>query len=249
MDKPKIITWWSACGGEGKTTLAVSQAYQIAKANSEKVALLDFCEVIPSCYWALNMPFEDVMPIYDVIEKDSLEESILEKNMVECKLHNFKLFTGVNLERFELFQYKHFEEIIKALKSYSYIIIDTNAGIFFSGTLAALKNADKINIVVEPTYRSLNYTVNTVDFIEKRWGIPKDKFSIIANKMYPGGLDKDKIIKAFKGLEIRFVDYLDYIVECWNLGIPTEKGLDILLENAGLNKESTKDKKFLRLFG
>lgn len=236
MEK-SIITWWSAGGGEGKTTLAVSQAYQVAKTTGKKVALLDFKEVNPGVFWKTNVPFVDVMPIYNAIEKGELNENLLNKYMAEYKsCRNLKIFTGIDLNNFEFFTEKHFTTIIDSLKTYPYIIIDTNGGIFFAGTFVALKKATKINVVVEPTYQSLSDTTKMISFVEDKWGVSKDKFNIYGNKLSSLGLDRKAFEKVFVNYKIKgFFNYNDKIIERANLGMPIEEGCEELLSDFGIN--------------
>lgn len=240
-----IICWWSACGGEGKTTFAVSQGYQLAKAGY-KVALLDFSEVNPGCAKTLALKIKDVMPVYNAIENNILNENLLESYMA---IYNDKLriFTGVGLDRFEVFQPWHFEAMVDCLKTYDYIIIDTNPGIFFSGTLTGIRKAEIINMVVEPTYRSIKCSLKMIDFVNSRWNINREAFKIFVNKIDLGGLPKNKIKKIFNEIEISgFFKYNKDVIAASNTGIPFI--LEGLLQNAGINKNLSQERRFLNFF-
>lgn len=239
-----IICWWSALGGEGKTTLAVSQGYQLAKAGY-KVALLDFSEINIGCTWALDLRTKKIMPIHEKIEQKTLQERFLEEHMADYN-SKLKVFTGVELDRFEVFEPHHFETIIDCLESYNYIIIDTNPGMFFAGTLAGLRKAHIINMVIEPTYRSIKSSLNKIDFVNSRWGVNKEHFRVFVNKYHDGGLSEKRIKDSFGDITVSmFYYYNKFIVEALNQGKPL-KTFPGLLKNVGLDEIEDKKDGFLK---
>lgn len=243
VKRQRIITWWSASGGEGKTTLAASQAYQLAKNTGEKVALLDFKEANPACnYWFNVMP-KDTLEIIDAIEKGTLNQSILEANMVAySKMENLKIFTGIDLYRISSWGAEYFDLVQSNLK-YPYIIIDTNSGLFFSGTVSALQNSDTINVVVEPTYKSIEETIRWIEFIIEKWGIPQEYFRIYFNKLSFRTLDENVLRKGFEQYPIGGVyKYSDSVIEALNKGIPIVKGFENLIDDIIFFKAAEKRK-------
>ena len=251
VTRQEIHTWWSAGGGEGKTTLAVSQAVQLARVTGEKVALLDFKEATPGCSWCLDIAPYDVMPVYDAIERGCLTPGILEENLAECpRLSNLKVFTGVRLDRMGIFLEKHFSAIIEALRSYPYVIVDTNPGIFFAGTAAGLRKADRINMVLEPTYRSLAEALPVLDFVCRNWGIKREQVRVYVNKMHFRGLDPETIRTGLKGLEVGgYFSYNPGVMENLNKGVPVVSGFEALLQGVDLpGKGGSGRKGFLSLF-
>lgn len=251
VTRQEIHTWWSAGGGEGKTTLAVSQAVQLARVTGEKVALLDFKEATPGCSWCLDIAPYDVMPVYDAIERGCLTPGILEENLAEYpRLSNLKVFTGVRLDRMGIFLEKHFSTIIEALRSYPYVIVDTNPGIFFAGTAAGLRRADRINMVLEPTYRSLAETLPMLDFVCRNWGIKREQVRAYVNKMHFRGLDPETVRTGLKGLEVGgYFSYNPAVVENLNKGVPVVSGFEALLQGVDLpGKGGSGRKGFLSLF-
>ncbi|MBZ4687364.1 MAG: ATPase involved in chromosome partitioning [Clostridiales bacterium] len=239
----QIITWWSASGGVGKTTLAVIQAYLLAKETKEKVALLDFNEVTPCCSWYLGIEQRDPAPVFGAVEKNELSSSFIESNMVgHPELSNLKVFTGVPLERSESFKVKHYTAIIDSLLSYPYIIIDTNPGVFFASCFAALKKATAVNVVIGPACKSVYYTKKMIDFVVSKWEIPRNNFKLNLNKMCPGGVDPGTVKKSFKDTEVAGVfKYNPEIVEAFNSGKPFTKGFESLVEELGVQIERKKD--------
>jgi len=244
VKRQRINVWWSASGGEGKTTLAASQAYQLAKHTGEKVALLDFKEANPACnYWFNVMP-KDTLEIIDSIEKGTLNQNILEKNMaIYSRLENLKIFTGVDLYRINSWGATYFDLIQKSLK-YPYIIIDTNPGLFFSGTVSALQSgADTVNVVVEPTYKSIEETNRWLDFMKDKWGIPADCFKIHFNKLSFRTLDEDSLKQGFARYNIGGVyKYNDSVIEALNKGVPIVKGFENLLDDSVFSEQADKKK-------
>lgn len=186
MSDTIISTWWSAVGGVGKTTLAVAQVQELAKQYKDNVALLDFSETRSDIYKILGLPFLDPEGIYNAIE--SGEPVVIKKFMI--KKDNLHIFTGVSLDNFEMFQEKHFAVIIQAAKSeFQNVVIDTNAGVFFSTTAAALKSSDNINVVLRPDIFCLEDTATMINFLSERWGIDINRFRFYLNRILPGNLD------------------------------------------------------------
>lgn len=239
-----VNVWWSASGGEGKTTLAASQAFQLAKSTGEKVALLDFKEANPACcHWFDVMP-KDTLEIIDAIEKGALTQSILEKNLVSySKLENLKIFTGVDLYRINSWSPAYFDLILKTLK-YPYIVIDTNPGLFFAGTVSALQSgADVINVVVEPTYKSTRETRQWLEFMQDKWGIPGESFKIHFNKLSFKTLAEDDLREGFKEYKIGGTfRYNDSVIEALNKGVPVVKGFEGLLDEGVFGNRAEKRK-------
>lgn len=247
VKKQIVSVWWSASGGEGKTTLAASQAYQLARNTGEKVALLDFKEANPACNYWFNVPQKDTLEIIDAIEKGTLNQSIIEENLVIYpKLENLKIFTGVDLFRMESWGAEYFDKIQRTL-NYPYIIIDTNPGLFFSGTVSALQSgADTINVVVEPTYKSISETTRWLEFMQNKWGIPADNFTIHFNKLSFRTLDGDTLKKAFEKYKIGGIfQYSDSVIELLNKGTPATKGFEKLLDNTIFTSVDKKKSGFL----
>ena len=184
MTETKITTWWSATGGVGKTTLAVAHAQELTK-HGEKVVLLDFSEARPNIYRLLALPLLSPEEILPAIEKEPVDTEKVFIN--RGKLH---VFTGVPLAQFEGFQESHFSNIIRFVKEkFEHIIIDTNAGIFFSATASALKSSDNINVVLGPDIFCLEDTATMINFLSERWGIDINRFRFYLNRTLPGNLD------------------------------------------------------------
>lgn len=245
--RQQILTWWSASGGEGKTTLAVAQAYMLAQETKEKVALLDFNEVTSHCSWYLGVESYDPAPIYDAIEKNELGINILEDNMVKCpKLPNLKIFTGIPLRRYENFKIEHYSAIIDTLATFPYIVIDINPGIFYASCYASLKKATAVNVVAEPLYRSIYDTKNMIDFVEKTWKIPREVFRVYINKMCFEGIDLDTIKAGLRDIKVAgVIRYNQKVISALNSGKPYTKGFESLLNDLGI---SSSKRSFLVFF-
>lgn len=244
VKRQRINVWWSASGGEGKTTLAASQAYQLAKTTGEKVALLDFKEANPACNYWFDVMTKDTLEIIDAIEKGTLTQNVLEKSMATySRLENLKIFTGVDLYRINSWGPAYFDIIQKTLK-YPYIIIDTNPGLFFAGTVSALQSgADTINVVVEPTYKSVEETRRWLEFIRDKWGVPVDCFKIHFNKLSFRTLDEDTLKQGFTRYNIGGVyKYNDSVIEALNKGVPIVKGFENLLDDSAFYEQADKRK-------
>jgi len=178
------------------------------------------------------------------MEKGMLTQNILEKNMATySRLENLKIFTGIDLYRINSWGAAYFDLIQKALK-YPYLIIDTNPGLFFTGTVSALQSgADTINVVVEPTYKSVEETCRWLDFMQDKWGIPESSFRIHLNKLSFRSLDEDTLRKGFNRYRIGGVyKYNDAVIEALNKGIPVVKGFERVLDDIVFANQADKRK-------
>ncbi|WP_422445296.1 AAA family ATPase [Thermoanaerobacterium sp. DL9XJH110] len=203
-DKGRVITWWSAGGGVGKTVLAVAQALALAK-RSEKVALLDFKEGMPHIHKVLDIELQDLAGIYDAAERGVLSADVVKGYMREKR--GLRVLTGIPMEEFERFKGRHFSAIIGALRGeFEHIIVDTNAGVFFSSTEAALRESDGINVVLLPDKISLEDTAQMVEFVCDRWGIRRGKVEAFLNKYDRDGIDPETVERVL-GFNTKAVPY------------------------------------------
>ena len=200
-----ITTFWSATGGVGKTTLAIAQAIMLARGEKNKVALLDFNEATPNIHRKLSLRCVDLTQIYDAIEQENLTADTISPCLQ--KKHGIWVLTGISFQEFDRFEERHFSTIIQVLKNeFSHVVIDCNAGIFFASTLASLRNSDEIKVVTLPTSDSVKNTITFMDFIQKNWGIKKEKYKVILNMIRPGGVSLDGI-KALFNTDIHSIKY------------------------------------------
>lgn len=188
--RQQTISWWSADGGVGKTTLAVMQAVLLFRKTGEDVALLDFKEVTPHIHKVMGLQRMDLDRVYDAVERGEVSPAVIKGCMQ--KKQGVWVLTGVSLRDFERFKEKHFDGIIRSLQQeFPYLVIDTNPGIFFASTLAALKNSDIINTVLVPRMGSLEDTAMLVDFVCERWGINRERIRAVVNMAGFNGPDAE----------------------------------------------------------
>jgi septum site-determining protein MinD len=187
VKKLKTISFWSAGGGTGKTTLSAAFATAL-KGNKNEVALADFKEVTPHIHKLFEMELTDKSVIYEKIENGVEAAESVKKSLK--KRRGIWVFTGIGLDDFLKFQASHFEYILKVLnEEFEYVVVDTGAGIFFSSTYAALKNSGLIFAVLAPNRWCLEDTAVMMDFVCSRWNIEKSKFKAILNIADSGEID------------------------------------------------------------
>ena len=213
----RVTTWWSAGGGVGKTTLASAYAVHLAKKNKDDdVALLDFNEVFPRIHKVFKAEHLSLSPVYDAIEKKEVSINVLKSVM--DKKQGVWIMPGVFLSDFEQYGPDHYVEIIKLAKQmFKEVVIDVNAGMFFSTTYAALIESDEIRVVLEPSLYSLEDTIFACDFIVNSWGIDRNKIKTIVNKYDNGDIDSDAVKRI---MEVE----TDIVRENINIKTAFEKG-------------------------
>lgn len=153
--------YWSAGETVYKTLLAIREA---EKTDS---ILVDFKEFFPNIHKYYGMNYVPKKELLEFIKRGKTDiEPFLS---VRKKI---KLFTGFNIEDSLKFNTEDMMKIIEMLGPDA--VFDTNGGIFFSSTYAALKNADRIYVVMEPLELSYYTTSEYIRFLTQQWDIPVD---------------------------------------------------------------------------
>ncbi|MCG1012979.1 hypothetical protein JT739_10290 [Tepidanaerobacter sp. GT38] len=215
--KGKVTVWWSAGGGVGKTTLASAYASYLTKQNEpDSVALLDFNEVFPRIHKVFRTEHLSLSPVYDAIEKKEVTVDVLKRVM--DKKQGIWIMPGVFLSDFEQYGPEHFIEIIKlARQVYKEIVVDVNAGMFFSTTYAALNEGDEIRVVLEPSLYSLEDTVFACDFVVNSWGVDRSKIKAVVNKYDNSDFDSEAA-RRILGVEADVIKENESIKEAFEKG-------------------------------
>lgn len=204
MLNPKTISFWSAGGGMGKTTLAIAFALALGRKNQDRIVLADFKEVTPHVHKYFGLDLREKSDIYEAIENMHEIEAV--------KRHLYKkqgiwIFPGMGLEDFTKFEEKHFSAIIEVLKKeFDRVVIDTSPGIFFSSTYASLKNSDLIFAVLVPNRWSLEDTAMMIHFICNRWDVEKNRFKALLNMAGHGEIDQHTVerILEIEAFSVRY---------------------------------------------
>ncbi|EGD51599.1 Cobyrinic acid ac-diamide synthase [Thermoanaerobacter ethanolicus JW 200] len=174
-----VISFWSAGGGTGKTTLASAFALSLKKYKKE-IVLADFKEVTPHIHRHFGIELSDKSNIYETVENGNNTADAVNEHLQ--KKQGIWILTGFGINDFTKFEEKHFSAVLEVLKNeFEYVVIDTSAGIFFSSTYTALKNSDVIFAVTAPTVWNIEDTAQMIDFVSNRWGVEKEKFKAVLN--------------------------------------------------------------------
>ncbi|MBE3592213.1 MAG: AAA family ATPase [Thermoanaerobacter sp.] len=193
-----VISFWSAGGGTGKTTLAAAFALALKKYKKD-IVLADFKEVTPHVHKYFGIELRDKSNIYEAVENGSSIAEAVNEHLQ--KKQGIWILSGFGMNDFAKFEEKHFSAVLEVLKNeFEHVVIDTSAGIFFSSTYTALKNSDVIFAVAAPSVWSIEDTAQMIDFVSNRWGVEKERFKAILN-----AVDKEEIdaSTAEKILEIK----------------------------------------------
>lgn len=109
------------------------------------------------------------------------------------------ILPGVFLSDFEQYTPEHFIEIIKLAKQmFKEVVIDVNAGMFFSSTYAALTESDEIRVVLEPSIYSIEDTIYACDFIVNSWGVDRKKIKAVLNKYDNNNFDAEAVKRVME---------------------------------------------------
>lgn len=192
-----VISFWSAGGSTGKTTLATAFAFALKKYKKD-IVLADFKEVTPHVHKYFGIELSDKSNIYEAVENGKSTAEAVNEHLQ--KKHGIWILSGFGINDFTKFEGKHFSAVLEVLKNeFEHVVIDTSAGIFFSSTYTALKNSDVIFAVAAPSVWSIEDTAQMIDFVSNRWGVEKEKFKAILNAV---GKEEVDTSTAEKILEI-----------------------------------------------
>ncbi|MEQ6362811.1 AAA family ATPase [Thermoanaerobacter thermohydrosulfuricus] len=194
----RIISFWSAGGSTGKTTLAAAFTLALKKYKKD-IVLADFKEVTPHIHRYFGLKLSDKSNIYEAVENGSSTAEAVKEHLQ--KKQGIWILSGFGINDFAKFEEKHFSAVLEVLKNeFEYVVVDTNGGIFFSSTYTALKNSDVIFAVTAPTVWSIEDTAQMIDFVSNRWGIGKEKFKAVLNAV---GKEEVDTFTASQILEIK----------------------------------------------
>ncbi len=220
----KIITIYSNKGGIGKTTIATNLAYELSKATSDKVALIDLNLQLGdiSTFLNLNPAFDVAYIIKNLVEKN--EDVILRAFEKYQNTNLFVLSDPVYIEQSESITPQQIEELFRALKKiFPYIIIDMSSNID-ENSLKILDKSDWVlftSIVNIPAIRNAQRCLSL--FASRRY--PKNKVKIILNRYMENEDIKIQDIENTLGENIYWKIPNNYfsIMESINKGVPVSE--------------------------
>jgi pilus assembly protein CpaE len=176
--KGQIISFFSAKGGVGKTTLAVNMAVELARSGKYRVLLID-----------LNLQFGDICVFLNLAPKRSIADLTQSGSLQYSEIQSFLLThsTGIQVlaaptrpEYADLVSVEQVEQILQEVKShFDYIICDTVSR-FEDTSLLSLDLAEKIFLVVGMDVPALKNTKLSLETMEGLHYL--DKVSIILNR-------------------------------------------------------------------
>lgn len=173
----RIIQFFSAKGGVGKTTLAVNVACALA-AQNKKVALID-----------LNLQFGDVGVFLDITKGDTIADMVEENSfeLATMKSYLIRHYSGVLVllstsspEYAELIRPENIEAILSTLRSeFDYIVIDSS-NTLNDCAVSSFELADTIYFVVNEDIAALYDAKRSMKVLEAL--NLSDKIKVIINK-------------------------------------------------------------------
>ncbi len=176
----KVITFFSAKGGVGKTVIACNVAVGLKQQTKSSVILVD-----------LDLQFGDIAvmlqlvperTIYDITSSIERLDTDLMKGFLTTHSSGLKtLLSPVQPEQADAVSSKDVLKIIDVLKGMcDYLLIDTSPS-FNDNILAALDNSDEICLVAATDVPSLKNTKLSVHMMEMLQ-YPKERINLILNR-------------------------------------------------------------------
>jgi pilus assembly protein CpaE len=173
----RIIQFFSAKGGVGKTTLAINMACALA-AQNKKVALVD-----------LNLQFGDVGVFLDITKGDTIADMVEENSfeLATMKSYLIRHYSGVQVllstsspEYAELIRPEHIETILSTLRSeFDYIVIDSG-NTLNDCAVSSFEISDTIYFVVNEDIAALYDAKRSMKVLEAL--NLSDKIKVVINK-------------------------------------------------------------------
>ena len=176
----KVVTFFSAKGGVGKTFVATNTGVGLVQQTKKKVILLD-----------LNLQFGDVavmlrlqpeLTISEVVSAIDRLDAEMMKSFLTVHSSGLKtLLAPVEPDKADAISGEEVVKIIEILKGMcDYLLIDTPPS-FNDNTLAALDNSDEIVLVASldiPSLKNTKLSLNMMDLLQ----YPNEKVKILLNR-------------------------------------------------------------------
>lgn len=181
-DETKIISFYSAVGGSGKTALSIGLAASLVQ-NHYRVLYIN-TESIQNFSWYLYDQSFVTSPGYKIIRENRMNLYQGVKNLIRKEGFSYLPPFSATLDIANL-DYGIFLNLIKTAQEsndFDYIVVDIEAG-YQPERLAIINSSDKVIITTMQDEASLNktsYLVKNFDFQNK------DKYLFICNKFQNG---------------------------------------------------------------
>lgn len=202
----KVLSFWTPAISAGVTTSALMAALNLSKSHSVCVLDLDFNSPDTSLY--LNIldaehNFDNLIP---AIEGRNFTEEVFTMNLVAYE--KFSLLQGTKkIDKAPLFDSSFIEPVIEmAKKLFDIVIINTSSALDNPGTFLALKNADKVVMVVEQNAHHLKKYIEKSQIVSQIISNPV----ILINKYDKKILLSDEAIEEYFGSEPSKLNVLDF---------------------------------------
>ncbi|MBP3284891.1 MAG: AAA family ATPase [Clostridia bacterium] len=238
IQKQQVITF-AGLGSTGKSTILTQMATFLAKNSASKVLVIDFDVIHANLHQFFGVNREPEHPAYilpqeknsslnymiDAIDKKSFDSALFEKYLVKSKqFPNLSLLTGnrsIPISRSVLNQEYYKVILEKAKELYDFILIDVSSNIFVDAMQFAMVNSNKIFMVAEATYLSVERTYRFMKEFLPVWDIPESKIEVLVNKYHKKSLDKNIINEIFKDICVAgYISFSEDYDDALNSGTP-----------------------------
>jgi len=161
----------------------------------------------------------------DAIDKKIFDSVLFEKYLVKSKqFPNLAVLTGnrsIPISRSVLNQEYYKLILEKAKELYDFILIDVSSNIFVDAMQFAMMNSNKIFMIAEGTYLSVERTYRFIKEFLPVWDIPESKVEILVNKFHKKSLDKNIINEIFKDICVSgYISFSEGYDDAINCGTP-----------------------------
>jgi len=145
----KIIAFWSPSSSAGVTTSAILTALKLSKESSVCILDLDLNNPDISMYLNISDVEHNLDNLLPSIEGRNFTEEVFRMNLVS--FDKLLVLQGTKkIDKGPTFETSPIEEIIAMSKNlFDIVIINTNSAFDNAGTYLALKNSDKVVMVIE----------------------------------------------------------------------------------------------------
>jgi|LGOV01.1.fsa_nt_gb pilus assembly protein CpaE len=180
VNDAKIISFFSAKGGVGKSVLAFNYAIKLATIKKKKVLLIDGDLLFGDI--AVLADEKPIKTIYDVIEDMALDSfEFLKEYIIETKYKIDVLLAPKRPENAESITEENIMKILELVKkNYDYIVIDLGTN-FNNNTLSFLDISDEIFLITTANLMGVKNTKIGID-VMKSLEYSEEKIKVIINK-------------------------------------------------------------------
>jgi pilus assembly protein CpaE len=222
--KGRVLTLMGAKGGTGVTSLALHLALNLVQRHQQKCLLVDQHPALGDLALCLGLGRHQYS-FYELVHNmDRLDADLLQGFLLQHVSGLQVLDSPEAINAFSNTASDAIEHTLAFLaENYQFVIIDCPPGLS-EDTCAAIRQSDRLAIVITPELPAINNAVRTIDYLT---GLhyPEDSIDVVLNRYSKKSTlgDSDIETSLHRKIVVRIPNNYNQIVDAINAGIPIDQ--------------------------